>query len=118
MATKNWVKIQEDIMDDKAKLLTEARNELGKNFDESQIDVEEGWTPYNIRPFEGHTKERVIIFRPKPPVAFVGCIRVRKEPSKEVLWEVTRKNGVYMGYVPVGYSFEAMSVEVKFLTRK
>ena len=66
-----------------------------------------------VRPFPAHTTERIIIFKPKPPVEILGCIRVCKDPDKKVLLEVQKVRGIYLGYVPVGRSFEVMSVEVK-----
>ena len=95
--------------------LTLALVQLKIHLDLSQVLIDDEWIPYMVRLFPANTTERIIVFKPKPPVKVLGCIRVRKDPDK-VLWEVHQVGGVYLGFVPVGCSFEAMSVEVKFIT--
>ncbi|KAH1475958.1 hypothetical protein KXX06_005716, partial [Aspergillus fumigatus] len=106
METEKYVQITDEIAQDKAKLAKEAVNHFGSNFEESKVDIDDGWTSYHVRLFESAVTERLVLFRPPPSSKVLGCIRVKEQET--VKWEVVRKSGLYMGYIPGGCRFEAI----------
>ncbi|KAK6829079.1 hypothetical protein RU639_003139 [Aspergillus parasiticus] len=54
-----YTPIPEDIADDNNKLVTEAMNNFGSDFEASKIDIEDTWTAYTIRLFEASPKKQL-----------------------------------------------------------
>ena len=62
----------------------------------------------------GHTSERLVVFRARPPSKRLGHVRVSKDQDlKEMIWDRYNCEGIYIGHVPAGCPFEAMVVEIR-----
>jgi len=115
MASKA-ITIPEEDVTDISQLLKTAVRRFGDDFDESKVEVDERWDYHDTDIVPSHTSQRLVIFRARPPSQFFGCIRVRDEQTDKMLWDVFGKTGIYMGHVPAGCYFEAMMVDLKFIT--
>jgi hypothetical protein len=83
------------------------------------VDVDEDWKYYHTDIVPGHTSERLVVFRAQPPFKRLGCIRVLKDQNlEEMIWDRYNCEGIYIGLVPAGCSFEAMVVEIKLITTR
>jgi hypothetical protein len=90
-----------------------------KAFDESLVDIDEDWKYYHMDIVSGHTSERLVVFRARPPSKRLGCVRVSKDQDlKEMIWDRYNCEGIYIGHVPAGCPFEAMVVEIKLITTR
>lgn len=65
-----------------------------------------------------HATDRLIIFRPLRDKRLLGCIRVYRAGSTAKLWDEFDTDGTFIGKIPKGCPFEAMSVEIKLITFK
>jgi hypothetical protein len=63
------------------------------------------------------SKTRLIVFKPPKYHQKFGCIRVRDKNNTK-LWDVVEQAEHYVGLVPAGCMFEAMTVEAKIFTRQ
>ncbi|KAL8674150.1 MAG: hypothetical protein Q9168_001444 [Polycauliona sp. 1 TL-2023] len=110
--------ISADVLADKEKLAGEAEAKYGEGFDAKNVNIDEDWTYYNARLLEGHSKDRVVVFRARSPATTFGCVRVYDKQGGKKLWDIDNQNGLYMGRIPAECRFELMVIEVKFITQK
>ena len=87
---------------------------LKPDLDETNINIDNEWTSYAVAPFPSHSADCIVLFRPRPPIDFIGCIRVREKQSTKA--RRCCQKGVFIGYVPEGCSSEAISVEMRYIT--
>jgi hypothetical protein len=92
--------------------------QFGDNFDVSKVIIDNAWTYCHARIIPSYDADRLVVFRPKPPSKVFGCIRVLDKEDTEMIWEIMRQEGAYIGRVPPGSSFEALLVEIKLITMK
>lgn len=133
MATEPfYTTISSEIENDKSELLKKAKEvchssrydiqrwyqklQLEPELQESEVKIDDVWTPHTARLIKGHPAKRLIVFRPWDSQKLLGCIRVYKSGTTVKLWDVYDREGTFIGKIPKNCPFEAMLVEVKFIT--
>ncbi|KAK2742932.1 hypothetical protein FQN57_005062 [Myotisia sp. PD_48] len=97
-------------------LILEKASELDSQVLASHVKIDRQWTSFMVKKIAGAPQDRLILFRPQQARNILKCIRVYQPGTNDLLWDLYNAEGIFIGKVPKDCAFDAMLVDLKFIT--